>query len=117
MRTFSFVMLLGSFALLTGCAESEPMTEEAPAQAAAAADDHAAHDHDGDHGEESVAMNANCPIMGSPVKPDGGSAEYNGKTVGFCCPGCVDKWTALSEEDKVKKLAETNPEGDDNPDA
>ena len=57
-------------------------------------------------------MNANCPIMGSPVKADGGSADYNGKTVGFCCPGCIEKWTALSDEDKAKKLAEANPADD-----
>lgn len=117
MRTFSFLMLFGTVALFSGCGEADTATEETTDTPAAAADgeDHASHDH-GDHDDhdasESVAMNANCPIMGSPVKPDGGSADYNGKTVGFCCPGCVDKWTELSDEDKAKKLAEANPTDD-----
>lgn len=126
MRILSFLLLFGCVAVLTGCADSEPAADDAPADATPAAegDDHADHDgddhaaHDGDHaGEAAVAMNANCPIMGSPVKPDGGSADYNGKTVGFCCPGCVDKWTSLSDEDKAKKLAEANPEAGETPDA
>lgn len=56
-----------------------------------------------------VAFNTNCPIMGSPVKAGGGSAEWNGKTVGFCCPGCVKKWDALSGDEKAQKLTDTNP--------
>lgn len=115
MRTFSLLMLFGSLAFLSGCAEGDATTETPETPAAETTEggeqaNHADHDHDHDaHASESVAMNTNCPIMGSPVKPDGGSAEYNGKTVGFCCPGCVEKWTSLSEEDKAKKLAEANP--------
>ncbi len=56
-----------------------------------------------------VAFNANCPIMGSPVKAGGGSAEWSGKTVGFCCPGCVKKWDALSSDEKSQKLTDANP--------
>lgn len=56
-----------------------------------------------------VAFNTKCPIMGSPVKAGGGSAEWNGKTVGFCCPGCVKKWDALSGDEKAQKLTDTNP--------
>ena len=59
-----------------------------------------------------VAFNAHCPIMGSPVKAAGGSAEWNGKTVGFCCPGCVKKWDALSGDEKAQKLTDTNPAGE-----
>lgn len=53
-------------------------------------------------------VNENCPIMGSPVKAGGGSAEWNGKMVGFCCPGCIEKWDSLSDEAKQTKLTEAS---------
>ena len=27
------------------------------------------------------------------------------KTVGFCCPGCIEKWDALTDAEKTEKLA------------
>lgn len=50
--------------------------------------------------------NTRCPIMGGPVKPgDGGSAVYDGKKVGFCCPGCITAWNRLTDSEKAAKLA------------
>jgi len=40
------------------------------------------------------SVNAICPVMGNLVKPDGGSATYEGETIAFCCPGCVKKFNA-----------------------
>ena len=53
-------------------------------------------------------VNAMCPIMGKAVDPkDGGSAPWaDGKKVGFCCPGCSDKWNALTDDEKTAKLAQ-----------
>ena len=53
-------------------------------------------------------VNAMCPIMGKAVDPkDGGSAPWaDGKKVGFCCPGCSDKWNALTDDQKAAKLAQ-----------
>lgn len=51
-------------------------------------------------------VNTVCPIMGGKVAPDGGTAEWDGKVVGFCCPGCEPKWEALTDEQKAEKLAE-----------
>jgi len=34
-----------------------------------------------------------CPVAGKPAKADK-SGEYMGKTVYFCCPGCMKKFTA-----------------------
>ena len=39
-------------------------------------------------------VNGLCPVMGNPVKRQGGSAEYRGEKIGFCCPGCVAKFQA-----------------------
>jgi len=52
-----------------------------------------------------AAVNEHCPIMGSEVTDDGGRTDWNGQTIGFCCPGCIDEWNALSDEDKTAKLA------------
>ena len=49
--------------------------------------------------------NTVCPLMGGDVTSDGGTAEWNGKLIGFCCPECVPEWEKLPEEEKAKKLA------------
>lgn len=46
-----------------------------------------------------------CPIMGGEVTAEGGTVEWDGKTIGFCCDGCDEKWEALSEDEKAEKLA------------
>ncbi|QDT66644.1 HMG-box domain-containing protein [Calycomorphotria hydatis] len=56
-------------------------------------------------------VNKHCPIMGGEVTANGGRVEWKGKTVGFCCPGCIPKWNALSDEEKEKKLAEADKSG------
>ena len=38
-------------------------------------------------------INETCPWSGKPVRPDS-LTEYNGKVVGFCNPGCRDKFDA-----------------------
>ncbi len=47
--------------------------------------------------------NKNCPVSGDPVK-SGVSAEYHGKSYGFCCKACIKKFKKHPE----KYLAETN---------
>jgi len=55
-----------------------------------------------------ACANTRCPIMGGPVKPGkGGSAVYDGKKVGFCCPGCITAWNRLTDSEKAAKLAKT----------
>ena len=50
-------------------------------------------------------VNQLCPIMGSAITDDGGTTEFAGKLVGFCCPSCDGKWSKLSVIDKAAKLA------------
>jgi len=52
-----------------------------------------------------TSVNQLCPIMGSTVTEDGGTTEFDGKLVGFCCPSCDGKWSNLSTTDKAAKLA------------
>jgi len=39
-----------------------------------------------------------CPVMGNPIEDDTPTVEYNGKTYGFCCPGCDGKFTNNPEK-------------------
>ena len=52
-----------------------------------------------------TSVNQLCPIMGSTVTEDGGTTEFDGKLVGFCCPSCDGKWSKLSDTNKAAKLA------------
>lgn len=52
-----------------------------------------------------TVVNAHCPIMGGHVTQDGGTANWDGKLVGFCCPSCIPKWEELSDAEKADKLA------------
>jgi hypothetical protein len=36
-------------------------------------------------------LNTHCPWSGDPVQKDG-LVLYRGKVLGFCNPGCRDKW-------------------------
>lgn len=39
-------------------------------------------------------INAICPIGREGVTESGGTVVHNGHTVGFCCDGCKEYWTA-----------------------
>lgn len=82
MRNFAALCLFGCVILMTGCADAGPEVMAAAAP-----------------------VNTLCPIMGHDVTDDGGRVDYDGKTVGFCCPGCIDQWNALSAEEKAASLA------------
>lgn len=51
-----------------------------------------------------AAINENCPIMGGAVTEDGGQVSFNGQTVGFCCEECIEKFQALSDDEKTEAL-------------
>jgi membrane fusion protein, copper/silver efflux system len=46
-------------------------------------------------------FNEVCPVLGNKVPADPVTVEYNGKTIGFCCPGCDQEF--LSDPDKFMK--------------
>ncbi|GMV25185.1 MAG: hypothetical protein AMXMBFR58_12160 [Phycisphaerae bacterium] len=51
-----------------------------------------------------AVMNANCPFSNHPVSPDA-TATYHGKTVGFCCKDCADKWGKMTDAERDAALA------------
>ncbi len=51
-----------------------------------------------------AAVNKNCPISGNPVRA-GVTTVTDGKTVGFCCGGCIGRWEAFTQAERKEKLA------------
>ena len=91
MRSFITAFVVGSLgAFIVGCADSETDSASSSSGSVAAA----------------TPVNENCPIMEGKVTPEGGTVQWNGKTIGFCCEGCDEKWAELSEEEKAEALAE-----------
>lgn len=106
MRRYSLILLIClSIPALSGlgCAESTPEPDTAATSSDAATETASA-----DTDSAATASNTMCPIMGEAVTDDGGTAEWNGTTVRFCCPGCIEKWEALSDDEKKAKLAEAS---------
>ncbi len=51
------------------------------------------------------AVNDVCPMSGRQVDASGPTVEYGGKTVGFCCGGCVSPWDKMTAAEKDTFLA------------
>jgi len=56
-------------------------------------------------GKAVASINALCPIMGEAVEPDGGTAQFAGQTIGFCCAKCSGKFAKLDDAGKLDELA------------
>ena len=48
-----------------------------------------------------------CPVKGEEIDVDAPTVEYNGKVIGFCCPGCDTKF----QKDPEKYLKNLNENG------
>jgi hypothetical protein len=46
------------------------------------------------------AINDTCPVSNDPIDPAAPKVSYNGKTIAFCCPGCIAGWNKMSDEQK-----------------
>jgi len=98
--TLSLILSLAFLTIAVGCNQSTPTTTAEIANQPTSA--------------TTVAVNEYCPIMGGKVASKGGTVEWDGKTIGFCCDGCDEKWQALSDGEKSEKLAaaQAKTEGD-----
>jgi YHS domain-containing protein len=59
--------------------------------------------------EEVKIWNKYCPIRGGEVDPETPTVEYKGKVIGFCCPGCDEKFVKDPEK-YLKNLSEDGQE-------
>ena len=48
-----------------------------------------------------------CPVKGEELDADAPTVEYNGKVIGFCCPGCDSKF----QKDPEKYMKNLNEDG------
>lgn len=48
-----------------------------------------------------------CPVKGEEVDSEVPTVEYNGKVIGFCCPGCDSKF----QKDPEKYMKHLNEDG------
>lgn len=53
---------------------------------------------------EAITMDDLCPISGEAID-EGVTAEYQGKTIRFCCEDCLASWEGMTDEEKQAKLA------------
>lgn len=91
-----------SLPLLIGCQQSTDTAAEVPAQETIEA-------------TPVNFANEKCPIMGGEPTPEL-TAQYRGKTIGFCCDGCPEKWAELSAEEKAEKFADVKVDSGDGDD-
>ena len=53
-------------------------------------------------------VNKNCPITGGKIDNKSVAPEltrdYQGQTIGFCCPACPPQWDALTDAEKAAKF-------------
>ncbi len=53
--------------------------------------------------EKGEVINDTCPVMGGEVdKNTPYKTEYKDKTIGFCCPGCIEKFKSDPEKYMAK---------------
>jgi hypothetical protein len=73
----------------------------------------AQHADHGEHAEESKAgpVNKMCPIGNEPIDAEGGTVEYKGQDVAFCCSKCEGKFNAWDEGKKDAFIAEAMAAG------
>lgn len=87
---FAAVSTLG----LVGCNKDQKTTSDASKPAAARVQTTAG-----------APVNKTCPVSGEAVPANATTVSYQGKTVGFCCDHCVDKWNKMSDAEKSAKIA------------
>ncbi len=56
-----------------------------------------------------AAMNAKCPVSGEQLDANCPTMTFEGKTVGFCCNKCVQKFNTMTPADKQAKVTGAMP--------
>jgi YHS domain-containing protein len=80
-----FVLAAAAYGVIAVKVTTAEETKAAPAPATQAA-------------TKPAIVNKKCPISGDDVDPKGKTVTYKGKTVGFCCDDCVEKFNKDPEK-------------------
>ena len=93
-KSFAFGLLALAVVVFGGCETSEESCCEENARTSA----------DRPVVEPGILVNKKCPMTGEELAPNPVTADYQGKKVGFCCAGCVTKWSKLTPSEMDAKL-------------
>jgi len=114
MRLMIFVLAFILTASLTIAQDKQVVKDKVEKKSEMKMDDHKGHQKmekeskaKVDKDSEVKIWNAYCPVMGDEVDPETKTVEYKGKTIGFCCGGCIKKFN----KDPEKHLKNLSPDG------
>jgi hypothetical protein len=96
---------------LVGCSGDEAAQSQPAENENQTAENQPAGESGTPHSEVTL-VNAVCPMMGGKAKTTV-TANWNGKTVGFCCPECIPEWEQLTGEEKASKLTAAEKPADE----
>lgn len=92
-RFAALVLVLAPLASLGACSATDSVSADSVAKAASTVG----------------SVNGLCPVMERLVTKDGGSVDYKGQKIGFCCAGCVgsfnkdpEKWIGVMKANPTK---------------
>jgi hypothetical protein len=57
---------------------------------------------------DATCINTVCPIGGHKLDSDALKVSYKGKTIGLCCPDCIDEMNKMSEAKRDEVLAKAS---------
>jgi YHS domain-containing protein len=108
----SILTLFGAFALAQDKPESEMKEKHGCMKdSAGCCEKHEMHSEmkmdDTKETANAQAWNKVCPVKGEEVDSEAPTFEYNGKLIGFCCPGCDSKF----QKDPEKYMKNLNEDG------
>lgn len=55
-------------------------------------------------------VNKVCPMSGNALDEVAATREFKEQTIGFCCPGCGNRWDKKTDEERMALLAKHAPE-------
>lgn len=58
--------------------------------------------------KDAACINTVCPIGGHKLDGDALKVSYKGKTIGLCCPDCLDEMNKMSEAQRDEVLAKAS---------
>jgi YHS domain-containing protein len=119
--TFALISLFGAFALAQENTEMQKKDRQECSKSCCAKKDmhsdmkmdDSKESHSNMHMNESTETatvqiwNKVCPVKGEEVDAEAPTVEYNGKVIGFCCPGCDLKF----KKDPEKYMKNLNEDG------
>jgi YHS domain-containing protein len=110
--TFSLILVLSAFAI----AQEQPETTKSDKKECSTGshsccgtkESNSEASMEKNEGTEVVQIwNKVCPVKGEEIDADAPTFEYNGKVIGFCCPGCDTKF----QKDPEKYMKNLNEDG------